>query len=262
MLALDLDQCDWPSRVSQPTPDADAAGERALLHVLHLPARPACKPPASGGRNAISPARGTTFGARQVMTVALPRSGVAAAPSCTIDSPHGHMMARMKESHAPAGPCVDRRNDPRTDAREVCRASTPPRRKEAFCIGGPRSDPGRLRGFFVVPLVWLVLAPTKTDAELLNSNPLAFGGFRNVWGAWQQVDGFGNHIFRRWMANSLLYSLSATAITVTTSIPAGYGLVVGRFPGRRLILSLTLVALIMPPAALVLPIFLELNRFG
>jgi multiple sugar transport system permease protein len=113
--------------------------------------------------------------------------------------------------------------------------------------------------FFVVPLAWLVLAPTKTDSELLTSNPFAFGSLRNVWDAWQQVDGAGSHIFRRWMANSLLYSLSATAVTLATAVPAGYGLVVGRFPGRRLVLSLTLIGLIMPPAALVLPIFLELN---
>jgi multiple sugar transport system permease protein len=70
---------------------------------------------------------------------------------------------------------------------------------------------------------------------------------------------FTNHIFRRWMANSLPYSLSATAITLVTAVPVGYGLAVGRFPGRRLILSLTLVALIIPSAALVLLIFLELN---
>ena len=113
--------------------------------------------------------------------------------------------------------------------------------------------------FFVAPLAWLVLAPTKTDLELLTRNPFAFGSVHNVWDAWQRVDGFSSHVFRRWMANSLLYSLGATAITVATAIPAGYGLVIGRFPGRRLILNLTLVALIMPPAALVLPIFLELN---
>jgi multiple sugar transport system permease protein len=113
--------------------------------------------------------------------------------------------------------------------------------------------------FFVVPLAWLVLAPTKTDYELLTRNPFAFGSLGNVWDSWQRVDGFSSHIFRRWMANSLLYSLSATATTLVTAIPAGYGLAVGRFPGRKLLLSLTLVALIMPSAALVLPIFLELN---
>ena len=113
--------------------------------------------------------------------------------------------------------------------------------------------------FFVVPLVWLVLAPTKTDYELLTRYPFAVGSFHNVWVAWQSVDGFSDHIYRRWMENSLLYSLSATAITLATAIPAGYGLAFGTFPGRKLILRLTLVAMIMPSAVLVLPIFLELN---
>ena len=113
--------------------------------------------------------------------------------------------------------------------------------------------------FFVVPLAWLVLAPTKTDFELVTRNPLAVGSFHNVWVAWQQLDGFNDHIYRRWMGNSLLYALSATAITLVTVIPAGYGLAYGRFPERKLILRLTLVVMIMPAATLVLPIFLELN---
>ena len=61
------------------------------------------------------------------------------------------------------------------------------------------------------------------------------------------------------MENSLLYSLSATAITLVTGIPAGYGLALGSFRGRKLILQLTLVAMLMPASSLVLPIFLELN---
>ena len=64
---------------------------------------------------------------------------------------------------------------------------------------------------------------------------------------------------RRWMENSLLYSLSATAITLATGIPAGYGLALGTFRGRNLILRLTLVAMLMPASSLVLPIYLELN---
>ncbi len=116
--------------------------------------------------------------------------------------------------------------------------------------------------FFVVPLLWLVLAPTKTDYELLTRSPFAIGSFHNVWDAWRLLDGFSNHIFLRWMGNSLLYALSATAITLVTAIPAGYGLAFGSFPGRKLILKLTLVAMVMPATALVLPIFLELNAAG
>jgi multiple sugar transport system permease protein len=113
--------------------------------------------------------------------------------------------------------------------------------------------------FFIAPVVWLLLAPTKTDAALVTHSPFAFGSFRNLWHAWQHLDAFSSHIYRRWIANSLIYSLSATAITLAISIPAGYGLALGKFRGRKLILTLTLVVMIMPAASLVLPIFLELN---
>ena len=56
-----------------------------------------------------------------------------------------------------------------------------------------------------------------------------------------------------------MYAFSATAIVLATAIPAGYGLALGSFPGRKVVLTLTLVVMIMPAAALVLPIFLELN---
>jgi len=113
--------------------------------------------------------------------------------------------------------------------------------------------------FFIAPVVWLVLAPTKSDQALITSSPFSFGDFHHVALAWKHLDGFSDHIYRRWIGNTLYYALTATAITLTVSVPAGYGLAFGKFPGRKLILSLTLVVMIMPAAALVLPIFLELN---
>ena len=115
--------------------------------------------------------------------------------------------------------------------------------------------------FFVAPLLWLILAPTKSDQALISSNPFSFGDFHHVALAWKHLDAFSSHIFRRWLGNTLFYALSATAITLVVSVPAGYGLAIGKFPGRKLILSLTLVVMIVPGAALVLPIFLELNAF-
>ena len=113
--------------------------------------------------------------------------------------------------------------------------------------------------FFVAPILWLVLAPTKSDHALVTSSPFSFGSFHNVGLAWRHLDAYSDHLYRRWIANTLVYSLSATAITLAISIPAGYGLALGKFPGRKLILTLTLVVMIMPAASLVLPIFLELN---
>jgi multiple sugar transport system permease protein len=113
--------------------------------------------------------------------------------------------------------------------------------------------------FFSGPLVWLVLAPTKTGRQLMADAPFSVGSVHNVWLAWRQLDSFEGHVFQRWLVNSLGYTLGATAVSIATAIPAGYGLAFGRFPGRRLVLGLTLVAMVMPPSTLVLPIFLELN---
>jgi multiple sugar transport system permease protein len=113
--------------------------------------------------------------------------------------------------------------------------------------------------FFAAPVLWLVLAPTKADQALVTGSPFSFGSFHQLALAWKHLNGFSDHIYRRWIGNSLYYALSATAITLAISVPAGYGLAFGRFPGRKLVLSLTLVVMIIPGAALVLPIFLELN---
>jgi multiple sugar transport system permease protein len=113
--------------------------------------------------------------------------------------------------------------------------------------------------FFAAPLLWLILAPTKTDKDLVSRGPFTFGSFHNVALAWSHLDAFSDHIYRAWIGNSLVYASSATVIVLVTAIPAGYGLALGSFPGRRLELTLTLVVMIMPAAALVLPIFLELN---
>jgi multiple sugar transport system permease protein len=132
-----------------------------------------------------------------------------------------------------------------------------PRRRAALALRA--AVLGAFGLFFAVPLVWLVLAPTKTKDDLLRRSPLAVGNLENVWAAWRSLNAFGGHIFWRWMENSLLYCLSATAIVMVTAIPAGYGLAFGRFRGRRLILALTLVSMLMPASSLVLPVFLELN---
>jgi multiple sugar transport system permease protein len=43
------------------------------------------------------------------------------------------------------------------------------------------------------------------------------------------------------------------------AVPAGYGLALTEFIGRKVLLSITLLVMIMPATALVLPLFLEMN---
>ena len=113
--------------------------------------------------------------------------------------------------------------------------------------------------FFVVPLLWLLIAPTKTDRQLLLEAPFAFGHIDTLIANWQSLVTFQNGLIWTWIGNSAFYCLSALAITLIISIPAGYALALTEFRGRRMLLATTLIVMLVPNTALVLPIFLELS---
>ena len=122
-----------------------------------------------------------------------------------------------------------------------------------------------LLGFAVyclIPLLWLVLAPTKTDGQLVNGNPLSFGSLRQLGRTWRHLADYNGSALYQWAANSAFYTLGSLALGVATSILAGYALAVFRIPARRTILILTLIGMILPPTALVLPLFLEISALN
>ncbi|MEU5098684.1 carbohydrate ABC transporter permease [Streptomyces sp. NPDC020996] len=113
--------------------------------------------------------------------------------------------------------------------------------------------------FFLLPVVWLLLAPTKTDGQILRDSPFAFGSFGGLSRAWHNLYAFQDGVVLTWLKNSALYSFGALLLTLVTSIPAGYALALTRFVGRHLLLTVTLLVMLMPSAALVLPLYLEVN---
>jgi multiple sugar transport system permease protein len=115
--------------------------------------------------------------------------------------------------------------------------------------------------YFFVPLLWLVLATSKSAPQLLELKPLAFGSFERIQEAWQRIIEYQDGEVFLWALNSIRYAIWALALSLVISIPAGYILAVARFPGRRLLLWLTLITMLLPPSALVLPMFMELNLF-
>jgi multiple sugar transport system permease protein len=115
--------------------------------------------------------------------------------------------------------------------------------------------------YFFVPLLWLVLATSKSAPQLLELKPLAFGSFQRVQEAWQRIIEYQDGEVLQWVFNSVRYAAYGLALSLATSIPAGYILAIARFPGRRPLLWLTLMTMLLPPSALVLPMFMELNLF-
>ncbi|MCX5560982.1 carbohydrate ABC transporter permease [Streptomyces sp. NBC_00038] len=115
--------------------------------------------------------------------------------------------------------------------------------------------------FFVLPVIWLLLAPSKTAGQVVQDNPLSFGSFQQIGDAWQHLFAFQDGAMVTWLRNSAVYSGGSLILTLAVSIPAGYALALTNFRGRKTLLTVTLVTMIMPQATLVLPIFLELNKF-
>jgi len=113
--------------------------------------------------------------------------------------------------------------------------------------------------FFIVPLVWLLIAPSKTDRQLLLDPPFALGSVNTLLDNWNSLVTFQGGLLWTWIGNSAFYCVAALAITLITSIPAGYAMALTEFRGRRALLAITLVVMLVPSTALVLPVFLELS---
>jgi multiple sugar transport system permease protein len=46
--------------------------------------------------------------------------------------------------------------------------------------------------FFILPVVWLLLAPSKTADQMVHDSPLSFGSFGQIAAAWKHLFSFQN----------------------------------------------------------------------
>jgi multiple sugar transport system permease protein len=112
--------------------------------------------------------------------------------------------------------------------------------------------------FFCVPLIWLVLATTKNGQQLVEEAPLGFGSWSHLLRNWQGLMAFSDHAFAGWFRHSVEYAFGALLIVLLVDIPAGYGLAISGVRVRRPLLLITLLVMLIPNNALVLPLYLEM----
>ncbi len=72
---------------------------------------------------------------------------------------------------------------------------------------------------------------------------------------------YGNGIVLHWARNSIFYTLTSVVLSVAISVPAGYAFATSNFPGRKLLMTLTLITMLLPGSAMVLRLFLQMNLF-
>ncbi|MFM9676576.1 carbohydrate ABC transporter permease [Streptomyces brasiliscabiei] len=115
--------------------------------------------------------------------------------------------------------------------------------------------------YSLFPVYWLMVAATKDQVGLYQSNGLWFSGM-HLWENLQQVFTYDDGIFLRWTANSFLYagvgSLGGTLIALAT----GYGLARFDFPGRGVVFVAVVGSFLIPIALLTLPLYLMFSKMG
>lgn len=116
--------------------------------------------------------------------------------------------------------------------------------------------------YFLLPLAWLVIASTKSNADLFSTFGLWFADDLNLAQNVQDVFTFQDGIYLTWARNSILYAVISAIGAAALATAAGYAFAKLYFPGGRLLFSIVLGAIMIPTTALAIPTYLLFSKAG
>lgn len=114
----------------------------------------------------------------------------------------------------------------------------------------------------IVPMIWLLLAPTKSDPDLTNKNPLMFGRLGGYIDAWKNLQYFDNGVVFKWALNSIWYTAAIVVIATISASLAGFVLTASNLRFKKAYLISTLIMMLVPPMALVVPVFVLMDKLS
>jgi multiple sugar transport system permease protein len=135
---------------------------------------------------------------------------------------------------------------------------------------GTSPVPGALRNvvlaafllYCLLPAMWIIAAMTKDNGQLFSTFGLWFTSpphfIENLVGLFTYQGG----IFVRWFGNSLIYAGSITLGSTLICAMGGYAFSKYEFPAKQFLFNFILGTIMVPSTALVLPLFLMLNKVG
>jgi multiple sugar transport system permease protein len=116
--------------------------------------------------------------------------------------------------------------------------------------------------YCVLPVLWILIASTKTNDELFSTAPFLprfDGGFITNM---QALFADQNGIFGQWVLNSVIYAIGGGVLSTIIAGAAGYALGKYSFRGSKWIFRLIVAAVLLPQIMLAIPQFLLLAKFG
>jgi multiple sugar transport system permease protein len=116
--------------------------------------------------------------------------------------------------------------------------------------------------YFCIPLVWLLLASTKSNSGLFSSFGFWFDKDFHLFQNLQDLFARDNGVFVLWMRNTAVYALVASAGSALISTAAGYAFAIYRFPGRNVLFAMILASVFVPATILAVPLYFMLGQTG
>ncbi|TMR92744.1 carbohydrate ABC transporter permease [Nonomuraea basaltis] len=116
--------------------------------------------------------------------------------------------------------------------------------------------------YFLLPLFWLVVASTKTTADLFNSFGLWFGRDFALPDNVQRVFTAQEGVYGRWLLNTAIYALVSAGGAALLAALGGYGFAKFPFRGNKALFGLVLGAIMVPSTALAIPTYLIFAKIG
>ena len=116
--------------------------------------------------------------------------------------------------------------------------------------------------YFLVPVYWVIIAATKTTADLFSTNGFWFAPEFALWSNLAQVLTYDGGIFVRWFLNSVFYAGVGALLATYFAAAGGYALAKYKFRGREAVFGAVLGGVLVPGTATALPLFLLFSQMG
>ncbi|MCA0378581.1 MAG: carbohydrate ABC transporter permease [Actinobacteria bacterium] len=114
--------------------------------------------------------------------------------------------------------------------------------------------------YFLIPFYWLIVASTKTNAELSSTFGLWFGSGNALWDNVVSVLTAVDGVYVTWLRNTAFYSVTAAVGAALIATLAGYAFAKFEFRGRKPLLAVILISVAVPVTILIVPLFLMLAK--
>ncbi|MUL40237.1 carbohydrate ABC transporter permease [Streptomonospora sp. PA3] len=112
---------------------------------------------------------------------------------------------------------------------------------------------------WLMPLVWAVLTSLKPEPET-TAVPVRWLPLEPTFQAYRTVIAQGE--LMQWLMNSVIVSVLVTALTLVTCVMAAYAFSKTEFWGRKWLFALFIAGILVPPQALIVPLFDEMTFLG